>query len=122
MLASWSSTSDTCSPASQAYLAAQSLASSELYLETFPVTRAEYLEHGSSICRQKFGGPAYNINPPGFTSGDVNMDMDDDERERRYALGLESKQGGRKGKRKEEEEVTSGNWGGRRRRAMAGGM
>lgn len=108
----------TLSPASQPYLAAQSLTSSEVYLKSFPVTRAEYLEHGSSICRRKFGGPAYNVNPPGFTSGEVAMDLDEDERERRYALGLENKNGRGK-KRKEEEEVTSGNWGGRRRRAMA---
>ena len=103
------------SPAAQPYHAAQSLTSSEIYLETYPVTRAEYQEHGSSICRRRFGGPAYNVNPPGFTSGELNPDVDDDERERRYAMGLESKKG--KGKRKqEEEEVTSGNWGGRRRR------
>ena len=105
------------SPALQPYHAAQALTSSDVYLEQFPVTRAEYLEHGSSICRKKFGGPAYNVNPPGFTSGEVNMDVDDDERERQYALGLLDKKG--KGKRrKEDEEVTSGNWGGRRRRAM----
>lgn len=60
------------------------------------------------------------MNPPGFY-GDVGDDISDDERERRYAMGLESKKGkkGKKG-REEEEEVTSGNWGGRRRRT--GGM
>ena len=88
-----------------------------MYLPTYPVTRAEYLEHGSSLCRRRFGGPAYNIAPSGFTEGDVGAELDDDERERRYAMGLESKKG--KGKRRvEEEEVTSGNWGGRRRRAL----
>ena len=62
----------------------------------------------------------YNTNPPGFNNGDMGGDISDDERERRYAMGLESKMGKGKGKRKkEEEEVTSGNWGGRRRRAMA---
>ncbi|WWD21521.1 actin-like protein ARP6 [Kwoniella shandongensis] len=104
-------------PASPPYVSATSLTSSEIYLSTYPVTRAEYLEHGSSICRRRFGGPAYNLNPPGFTNGDGGGDLSDDERERRYAMGIESKKG--KGKRKmEEEEVTSGNWGGRRRRAM----
>ncbi|ORY30390.1 actin family [Naematelia encephala] len=108
-------------PASPPYTSALSLTSSEIYLSTYPVTRAEYLEHGSSICRRRFGGPAYNINPPGFTNGEVNMDMSDDEKERRYAMGLESKKG--KGKKKvEEEEVTSGNWGGRRRRGLGNGM
>ncbi|KAK8847430.1 actin-like protein ARP6 [Kwoniella newhampshirensis] len=104
-------------PASPPYVSATSLTSSEIYLSTYPVTRAEYLEHGSSICRRRFGGPSYNLNPPGFTNGDIGGDLSDDERERRYAMGIESKKG--KGKRKmEEEEVTSGNWGGRRRRAM----
>nr|XP_019008456.1 actin-like protein ARP6 [Kwoniella pini CBS 10737]OCF47237.1 actin-like protein ARP6 [Kwoniella pini CBS 10737] len=107
---------DTASPP---YVAATSLTTSEIYLSTYPVTRAEYQEHGSSICRRRFGGPAYNVNPPGFTSGEMGGEIDEDERERRYAMGLESKKG--KGKRKkEEEEVISGNWGGRRRRA--GGM
>ena len=110
------------SPAAQPYFSALSLASSEAYLPTFPVSRADYLEHGSSICRRRFGGPAYNVSPPGFTSGEMNEDIDDDERERRYAMGLESKKG-RGGKKKgprEEEEVTSGNWGGRRRRMGLG--
>lgn len=103
-------------PALPPYQSACSLTSSDIYLQTYPVTRAEYLEHGSSICRRRFGGPAYNVNPPGFI-GDSGGDISDDERERRYAMGLESKKG--KGKRKaEEEEVTSGNWGGRRRRAQ----
>jgi actin-related protein 6 len=107
------------------YQSALSLTSSEIYLSTYPVTRAEYLEHGSSICRRRFGGPAYNINPPGMLStGDGGgADLSDDERERRYAMGLESIKGkgsGKvKGKRKgEDEEVTSGNWGGRRRRGL----
>ena len=106
------------SPANPPYHSALSLTSSEVYPPTYPVTRAEYLEHGSSICRRRFGGPAYNINPPGFADGAGAADLDDDERERRYAMGLESKKW--KGKRKveDEEEVTSGNWGGRRRRAM----
>ncbi|WVR04653.1 actin-like protein ARP6 [Kwoniella sp. DSM 27419] len=103
-------------PASPPYVAATSLASSDIYLSTYPVTRAEYQEHGSSICRRRFGGPSYSVNPPGFTSGEISGEVDEDERERRYAMGLESKKG--KGKRRaEEEEVTSGNWGGRRRRA-----
>jgi actin-related protein 6 len=105
----------TSSPAYPPYESALSLTSSEVYLPTYPVTRAEYLEHGSSICRRRFRGPSYNVNAPGFNNGDAG-DISDDERERRYAMGLESKKG--KGKRKaEEEEVTSGNWGGRRRRA-----
>jgi actin-related protein 6 len=100
------------------YTSACSLTTSEYYLETYPVTRAEYLEHGSSICRRRFGGPSYNVTPPGFLEGDAGGDVSDDERERRYALGLESIRGKGKGKRKvEEQEVTSGNWGGRRRRA-----
>lgn len=110
---------DAPSPPSVPYTSACSLATSDIYLDTYPVTRAEYLEHGSSICRRRFGGPAYNITPPGFVEGDV-ADVSDDERERRYALGLESIRGkGGKGKRSkaEEQEVTSGNWGGRRRRA-----
>lgn len=107
------------SPELQPYHAAQALASFDVYLDTFPITRAEYLESGSSACRRRFGGSAYNVNPPGFTSGEVGADIDEDERERRYALGLENKNG--KGKRKkDDEEVTSGNWGGRRRRAQAG--
>jgi len=57
------------------------------------------------------------VTPPGFLEGDAG-DVSDDERERRYALGLENIRGKGKGKRKvEEQEVTSGNWGGRRRRA-----
>lgn len=107
------------SPISPPYTSALSLTSSEIYLQTYPVTRAEYLEHGSSICRRRFGGPAYNINPPGFTDGEINGELSDDERERRYAMGMESKKGKGKGKKQEEEEVTSGNWGGRRRRALA---
>lgn len=104
-------------PAHPPYTSALSLTSSEVYLPTYPVTRAEYLEHGSAICRRRFGGQAYNHTPPGFADGEGAADLDDDERERRYAMGLESKKG--KGKRKvEEEEVTSGNWGGRRRRAL----
>ncbi|WWC59496.1 actin-like protein ARP6 [Kwoniella dejecticola CBS 10117] len=103
-------------PASPPYVAATTLTASEIYLSTYPVTRAEYQEHGSSICRRRFGGPAYNVNPPGFTSGEMGGEVDEDERERRYAMGLESKKGKGK-KRKEEEEVISGNWGGRRRRA-----
>ena len=92
------------------------LTGSELYLPTYPVTRAEYLEHGSSICRRRFGGPAYNVDPPGFEG----VEIDEEERERRYAMGLEVRtKGGKKAKR-EEEEVTSGNWGGRRRRAALG--
>ncbi|WRT64746.1 actin-like protein ARP6 [Kwoniella shivajii] len=102
-------------PASPPYVAATSLTTSEIYLSTYPVTRAEYQEHGSSICRRRFGGPAYSVNPPGFTSGEMGGEIDEDERERRYAMGLESKKGKGK-KRKEEEEVISGNWGGRRRR------
>lgn len=46
-------------------------------------------------------------------------EMDDDERERRYAMGL--MEIGKKGKAKkanQDEEVISGNWGGRRRRAQ----
>jgi len=110
-------------PANPPYHSALSLTSSDIYLSTYPITRSEYLEHGSSICRRRFGGPQYNINPPGFTNTDANAnaDVDEDERERRYALGIESirgKAGGsKKGKgKREEEEVTSGNWGGRRRR------
>ncbi|OCF32584.1 actin-like protein ARP6 [Kwoniella heveanensis BCC8398] len=109
---------DTASPP---YVAATSLTTSDIYLSTYPVTKAEYQEHGSSICRRRFGGPSYNVNPPGFTSGEISGEIDEDERERRYAMGLESKKG--KGKRRaEEEEVTSGNWGGRRRRAAGLGM
>jgi actin-related protein 6 len=108
-------------PALPPYESALSLTSSEIYLSTYPVTRAEYLEHGSSICRRRFGGPSYNVTPPGFTNGDAGGDISDDERERRYAMGIESKK--EKGKRKvEEEEVTSGNWGGRRRRAAGLGI
>ncbi|WWD07640.1 actin-like protein ARP6 [Kwoniella europaea PYCC6329] len=107
-------------PASPPYVAATTLTTSEIYLSTYPITRAEYLEHGSSICRRRFGGPAYNVNPPGFTSGEISGEIDEDERERRYAMGLESIKGRGGKKRKEEEEVISGNWGGRRRRA--GGM
>ena len=108
------------SPPSVPYTSAVSLTTSEYYHETYPVTRAEYLEHGSSICRRRFGGPAYNVAPPGFLEGEIGGDVSDDERERRYALGLESIRGkGSKGKRKvEEQEVTSGNWGGRRRRGV----
>ncbi|WVO16547.1 actin-like protein ARP6 [Cryptococcus depauperatus] len=106
-------------PASPAYTSAIAFTSSEAYLSDYPVTRAEYLEHGSSICRRRFGGPVYNNNPPGFyTAMDgENDEISDDERERRYALGLESIRKGKGKKRKEEEEVISGNWGGRRRRA-----
>jgi actin-related protein 6 len=105
------------SPVTPPYHSALSLTSSEIYLSTYPVTRAEYQEHGSSVCRRRFGGPAYNVNPPGIDPGaGAGGDLSDDERERRYAMGLESKKGKVKGKRKEEEEVTSGNWGGRRRR------
>jgi actin-related protein 6 len=100
------------------YHAAQALTAYDHYLSTYPVTRAEYLEHGSGICRRKFGGPEYSVNPPGFQSGIALTEMDDDERERRYALGLLDK-GKHKGKKREQdEEVVSGNWGGRRRRAM----
>ncbi|WVQ83263.1 actin-like protein ARP6 [Cryptococcus sp. DSM 104549] len=106
-------------PASPPYTSAAALASAEIYHSTYPVTRADYLEHGSSICRRRFGGPAYNVDPPGFTSGEGGAELSDDERERRYAMGLESTSGKGRGKKKaEEEEVTSGNWGGRRRRAM----
>lgn len=110
------------------------------------MTRAEYLEHGSGICRRRFGGPAYNINPPfvseasGGAAGTGNgssggggggRDLSDDERERRYAMGMESKYfTGRKGKKgtkgkkrkdqEEEEEVVTGSWGGRRRRGLDG--
>jgi actin-related protein 6 len=59
----------------------------------------------------------------------AEAEMDDDERERRYALGLldaetrkKGARGGKGKKRDVEEEVVSGNWGGRRRRAMGGGM
>ncbi|KAL7421477.1 Actin-related protein 6 [Cryptotrichosporon argae] len=102
-------------PATIPYHAAQAFTSSPHYFE-YAVTRAEYLEAGSSACRRRFGGPAYAVNPPGFVSGATGDDeLDDDERERRYALGLGRE--GKKGKgKKEEEEVTSGNWGGRRRR------
>jgi actin-related protein 6 len=96
------------------------LTSHDGYLPTYPVTRAEYLEHGSSICRRKFGGPAYNVEPPGF-----NRDaepVDGDEQELRYALGLDSIRGKGSKKRANDEEVTSGNWGGRRRRAQEGGL
>jgi len=106
------------SPASQPYHSAVSVTSSEIYLPTYPVTRAEYLEHGSSICRRRFGGPACNVTPPGVIDRGGIADLDDDERERHYAMGLQSKKGKGKRKEEEEEEVTSGNWGGRRRRAM----
>lgn len=108
------------SPASLAYTSATALTSSEVYMSTYPVTRTEYFEQGSSLCRRKFGSfgaPAYNIDPPGFSSGvDARTEVSDDEMEMRYAMGLESKKGGKGKRRKEEEEVTSGNWGGRRRR------
>ncbi|CAK9780965.1 unnamed protein product [Cutaneotrichosporon oleaginosum] len=107
-------------PASAPYQAAVALTSHDGYLPTYPVTRSEYLEHGSSICRRKFGGPAYNIEPPGF-----NRDaepVDEDEQELRYALGLDSIRGKGSKKRTNDEEVTSGNWGGRRRRAQEGGL
>jgi actin-related protein 6 len=93
---------------------------SEVYLSTYPVTRAEYQEHGSTICRKKLGGPQYNVTPPGFTDGEAATgDIDEDEQERRYALGLESIRGRGGKKKREEEEVTSGQWGGRRRRGLA---
>lgn len=113
-----------CSTAAPPYHAASNLTSSDIYLSTFPVTRAEYQEHGSSICRRRFGGPAYNVNPPGFKAGEAaaeGEDVDEDAREMRYAMGLESIRGKPlkgKSKKKEEEEVVSGNWGGRRRRAQ----
>lgn len=115
------------SPASPTYTSATALTSSEIYMSTYPITRAEYFEHGSTICRRKFGSfgaPAYNIDPPGFSSGvDAAAEVSDDEMEMRYAMGLESKKGGKGKRRKEEEEVTSGNWGGRRRRTMGlGGL
>ena len=119
---------DRASTAAPPYHAATNLTSSEIYLSTFPVTRAEYQEHGSAICRRRFGGPGYSINPPGFKSGEVAVDadgeVDEDARELRYAMGLESIRGKPlnaskgKNKKKEEEEVVSGNWGGRRRRAQ----
>ncbi|KIR35961.1 actin-like protein ARP6 [Cryptococcus deuterogattii MMRL2647] len=114
-------------PASPTYTSATALTSSEIYMSTYPITRAEYFEHGSTICRRKFGSfgaPAYNIDPPGFSSGvDAAAEVSDDEMEMRYAMGLESKKGGKGKRRKEEEEVTSGNWGGRRRRTMGlGGL
>ncbi|WWC86887.1 actin-like protein ARP6 [Kwoniella dendrophila CBS 6074] len=111
-------------PASPPYVAATSLTASDIYLSTYPVTKSEYQEYGSSICRRRFGGPIYNVNPPGFTSGEISGEIDEDERERRYAMGLESKKGKGSGKRKDEElgeeEVISGNWGGRRRRGGGG--
>lgn len=115
------------SPASPAYTSATALTSSEVYMSTYPITRAEYFEHGSSVCRRKFGSfgaPAYNVYPPGFSSGaDASTEASDDEMEMRYAMGLESKKGGKGKRRKEEEEVTSGNWGGRRRRTIGlGGL
>lgn len=111
----------TYRPVSAPYQAAVSLASNDVYLTNYPVTRAEYQEHGSTICRRKFGGPAYNQNPPGFSRTDEEP-VDEHEQELRYALGLDSIRG-RGGKRKgEEEEVTSGNWGGRRRRAQESGL
>lgn len=87
------------SPASPAYTSATALTSSEVYMSTYPITRAEYFEHGSSVCRRKFGSfgaPAYNVYPPGFSSGaDASTEASDDEMEMRYAMGLESKKGGR---------------------------
>lgn len=110
----------TTRPVSAPYQAAVSLASNDVYLTNYPVTRAEYQEHGSTICRRKFGGPAYNVSPPGFSRTDEEP-VDEHEQELRYALGLDSIKG--RGKRKgEEEEVTSGNWGGRRRRAQESGL
>ncbi|BEI84061.1 hypothetical protein CcaverHIS002_0406650 [Cutaneotrichosporon cavernicola] len=107
-------------PASAPYQAAVALSSHDGYLPTYPVTRAEYLEHGSSICRRKFGGPVYNVEPPGFNRD--TEPVDEDEQELRYALGLDSIRGKGSKKRANDEEVTSGNWGGRRRRAQEGGL
>ncbi|ODO08721.1 hypothetical protein L198_00454 [Cryptococcus wingfieldii CBS 7118] len=123
-------------PATPPYTSAAALTSSNIYLSTYPVTREEYLEHGSSICRRRFGGPAYNVHPPssvltgGAGVGDEGVEgaaLDEDEQEMRYIMGLESIKGrktkgkkGKTGKGKEDEEVISGNWGGRRRRTMGG--
>lgn len=92
-----------------------------MYIPSYTVSRAEYLEHGSSVCRRKFGGPPYNVNPPGFARGAGGEPVDEEEQELRYALGLDSIKG--RGKRRgDDQEVTSGNWGGRRRRAQEGGL
>ncbi|WOO80535.1 Actin-like protein ARP6 [Vanrija pseudolonga] len=106
-------------PTSAAYQAAVALTSNDVYLSSYAVTRAEYQEHGSSICRRKFGGPAYNVDPPGFTR-DGGEPVDEHEQELRYALGLDSIKGKGSKRRNEDQEVTSGNWGGRRRRAQEG--
>lgn len=111
----------TLRPTSAPYQAAAALTSNDAYLPNYTVSRAEYLEHGSSICRRKFGGPAYNVSPPGFSRGGGEP-IDEDEQELRYALGLDSIKGRGSKRRNEEEEVTSGNWGGRRRRAQEGGL
>lgn len=97
------------------------LTSNDVYHSSYPVTRAEYLEHGSQICRRKFGGPSYNVEPPGFSRG--GEPVDEHEQEMRYAMGLDSikGRGSGRGRRGEQEEVTSGNWGGRRRRAQEAG-
>ncbi|EIW68065.1 hypothetical protein TREMEDRAFT_40155 [Tremella mesenterica DSM 1558] len=109
-------------PASQPYHAAQSLIQSSTY-PSLPITRAEYLETGSSICRRKlsvFSQPPYSP-LSGSVPEIVDGELSDDERERRYALGLiDEEKKGKKGKKKEDEEVISGNWGGRRRRAGLG--
>ncbi|WVQ75999.1 actin-like protein ARP6 [Cryptococcus sp. DSM 104548] len=123
-------------PVTPPYTSAAALTSSDIYLSTYPVTREDYLEHGSSICRRRFGGPAYNVHPPSsvLTGGagaggedGEGGEIDEDEQEMRYIMGLESIKGrktkgkkGKSGKGKEDEEVTSGNWGGRRRRTMGG--
>jgi actin-related protein 6 len=95
------------------------LSTNDIYLSSYPITRAEYQEAGSSACRRKFGGPKYNVDPPGFSRTAGDGDIDEHEQEMRYALGLDSIRG-KGSKRKETEEVTSGNWGGRRRRAQEG--
>jgi actin-related protein 6 len=115
-------TADRPSPAAPPYHSALSLTSSENYLTTYPVTKAEYQEHGPDICRRRFGGPS-SLTPlaTGVSAAGVQLDeeTDDDELDRLYAMGIDVVGNGRKKKiRIEEEEVTTGGqgWGGRRRR------
>lgn len=123
MSSTWHDRSKNLRPASAPYQAAAALAGNDVYLQSYTVSRAEYLEHGSGICRRKFGGPSYNINPPGFSrSGGGDEDIDEEEQELRYAMGLDNIKGRGRKRGGEEQEVTSGNWGGRRRRAQEGGL